>query len=273
MSKDKVIWTENLQKSYPLIKTYRDLIRHPFQRKFVHALRGINIAVSPQTCFCLVGPNGAGKTTLIKILTTLVLPDAGSAFILSHDVVREDARVKHLVGLAIAEERSFYWRLTGRQNLEFFASLYGFSRREAKKRIDEILELVGLTREADKRFNTYSSGMRQLLGLARALLPDVEIVFVDEPTRSLDPQMAERIRRFLRHELVDRQGKTVFWASHNLSEVEAYGQEVAIISQGKIKIQGRISELAGEGKQSLFEVYKQYVGSEENELSTLSGRY
>lgn len=268
---DKVIWTKNLKKSYPLIKSYRDLIRHPFQRNFVRALRGIDLVVPPRTCFCLVGPNGAGKTTLIKILTTLVLPNEGEAFILGHNVVREEPVVKRLVGLAIAEERSFYWRLTGRQNLEFFAALYGFSRREADKRIEKVLELVGLAQEADKRFNTYSSGMRQLLGLARALLPDVEVIFVDEPTRSLDPQMAEKIRKFLRYELVDRQGKTVFWASHNLAEVEAYGQEMAIISQGKIQWQGRIRELIADGQRSLYEIYQQYVQNEE-ELSGLSGK-
>ncbi|MCD6193959.1 MAG: ABC transporter ATP-binding protein [Candidatus Aminicenantes bacterium] len=269
---NNVIWTKNLKKSYPLIKSYRDLIRHPFQRNFIQALRGIDIAVPPQTCFCLVGPNGAGKTTLIKILTTLVLPNEGEAFILGHDVVREEALVKRLVGLAIAEERSFYWRLTGRQNLEFFAALYGFPHQEAKKRIEEVLELVGLTRDADKRFNTYSSGMRQLLGLARALLPEVEVIFVDEPTRSLDPQMAEKIRKFLRQELVDRQGKTVFWASHNLAEVEAYGQEVAIISKGKIQLQGRIKDLTDNGQRSLFKIYQQYVQPNGEELSGLDGR-
>lgn len=272
MSNEIAILTHSLQKFYPKIKRYRDIISHPLRREYVHALQGVNISVKRHTCFCLVGPNGAGKTTLIKILTSLVRPDGGKAFILGHDLLHDEKQIKRLVSLAIAEERSFYWRLTARQNLEFFAGLYGYSRKEARRRIEMVLNLVGLTQVADMRFNTFSSGMKQLLGLARAMLSDAEIIFVDEPTRSLDPQTADKIRKFLRHELAERQGKTVFWASHNLEEVESYAHEVAIINQGKIMIQGPIKKLLDAGSGSLFRVYEQYVRVSEEESLMLGTR-
>ncbi|OQX53706.1 MAG: hypothetical protein B5M54_06395 [Candidatus Aminicenantes bacterium 4484_214] len=267
MTNNDAILTRNLRKFYPRVRGYRDLIFHPWRKEFITALQEINIRVQRGTCFFLVGPNGAGKTTLVKILTTLVRPDGGKAFILGYDLFQHEKRIRKLVSLAIAEERSFYWRLTAKQNLEFFAALYGYSRREARRRISEVLELVGLASVAEMRFNTFSAGMKQLLGLARAMLSDAEIIFVDEPTKSLDPQSANKIRQFLRHELVKRQGKTVFWASHNLDEVETYADEVAIINQGKIMVQGPIEKLLAEGRRSLFHLYVQYVDRDEEEFS------
>lgn len=245
----------HLKKLYPQPKRYRDLILRPFERNTVTALDGTSLEVEKGRCFFLLGPNGAGKTTLIKILATLVLPDEGKAKVCGFDVVRESHRVKKVIGIALNEERSFYWRLTGRQNLEFFASLNGIPKNQRKIKVEENLRLTGLLRAADSRFNTYSTGMKQMLALARALIVDTRILFVDEPTKSLDPRAAQKIRRFIREELVNKQKRTVFWATHNLAEVEEFGQDVAIIDKGRIKFRGNVRGVRDSGKslQSVFD--------------------
>jgi ABC-2 type transport system ATP-binding protein len=244
-----------LVKKYPLVRGYRELARHPFRRRFITALDGIDLDVGTGRCFCLLGPNGAGKTTLIKVLATLVLPDGGSVRVGGFDVGRDARNVKEAIGLAVGDERSFYWRLTGRQNLRFFAALNAIPAAEARRRIDGILALAGLDDVADLRFNAYSTGKRQMLAFARALLTDARILFVDEPTRSLDPGSARRIRAFIRGELVMRQGRTVLWATHNLSEAAEVADDLAIIDKGRIRASGRTADLTAGGRISLQEVY------------------
>jgi ABC-2 type transport system ATP-binding protein len=253
------ILTEGLVKRYPVIGGFRDLVRHPLKRPTRTALDGISLRVARRRAFCLLGPNGAGKTTLIKILTTLVLPDEGGAFVNGHDVEKSPAAVKSAIGYAINDERSFYWRLTGRQNLEFFGALNGLRGRRLAGTIDDVLQLTGLESAADLRFNAYSTGMRQMLAFARALLADAEILFVDEPTRSLDPQAAARVRAFLRGELVDARGKTVFWATHDLAEAGTFGHEVAIIDRGRIRACGSVETLTAGGRVPLQHVYENAV--------------
>ncbi len=244
-----------LVKKYPLVRGYRELAAHPFARRYVTALDGIDLEVEAGRCFGLLGPNGAGKTTLIKILATLVLPDEGRASVAGFDVEREPGRVKEAIGLAVGDERSFYWRLTGRQNLAFFAALNAIPSAEARRRIDGILDLTGLDDVADLRFNVYSTGKRQMLAFARALLTDARILFVDEPTRSLDPGSARKVRAFVRGELVERHGRTVIWATHNLAEAAEVADDLAIIDKGRIRACGRTAELTRDGRISLQEVY------------------
>ena len=254
-----IIAIRGLHKRYPVIKGFRELVLHPFSRKKVVALDGVDLEVRGGRCFCLLGPNGAGKTTLIKVLSTLVLPDGGEAYVNGFHVERDADKVKRSVGYAINDERSFYWRLTGRQNLEFFASLNNIPSKRLKTRIEEILQLTNLLSVADFRFNTYSTGMRQMLSFARALLTDAQILFVDEPTRSLDPVAAQKIRVFLRKELVDGQKRTVLWATHNLTEAADYAHDLAVIDQGKIKLWGNVSELTADGQISLETLYEKAV--------------
>jgi ABC-2 type transport system ATP-binding protein len=254
--------TSGLKKAYPVLKGYKELFLHPFKKQWVQALNGIDLKVNYSECFCLLGPNGAGKTTLIKVLMTLVLPDEGDAWVNGFSTKKDANRIKSSVGYAINDERSFYWRLTGRQNLDFFAVLNGLSGKYKKKKIEEILELTELKDAAGLRFNTYSTGMRQMLALARALLPGPEVLFVDEPTRSLDPQSARKIRVFLREELVGTQKKTVFWTTHNLSEAQEYSHKIAVIDKGKIKITGTVNELTQNGERSLQDVYDAAVSEE-----------
>jgi ABC-2 type transport system ATP-binding protein len=260
MSQAPAILAENLVKTYPVVRGFRELILKPFDRRTVTALDGLDLEVRRGRVFCLLGPNGAGKTTLIKILGTLVLPDGGRAVVDGHDVAREPGPAKTAVGYAVGDERSFYWRLTGRQNLEFFAALYGLRGAARDRRVGELLQIAGLDGAADLRFNSYSTGMRQMLSFARALLADADILLVDEPTRSLDPQTADRTRAFLRDELSRRQGRTVLWATHDLGEAADCADDIAVISRGRIRLSGPAAALAAGGRASLRRVYEDAVG-------------
>jgi ABC-2 type transport system ATP-binding protein len=231
----------NLTKKFPRTSGYLDLL--PFrERQWVTAVEDVCLDIKEGELFGLLGPNGAGKTTLIKMLCCLVLPNSGTARVFGHDILKEEQEIKKMVGLVNAEERSFYWRLTGRENLQFYASLYNLKRQQAKKRIDELLDLVELSDQGDIRFQNYSTGMRQKLAIARGLLSEPRILFVDEPTRSLDPVSAQAVRHFFK-EKVAGVGKTVILATHNLSEAEQLCDRLAIMNHGKVNALGSVREL------------------------------
>ena len=235
------IGVTSLTKRFPRTSGYRDLL--PFrERQWVTAVEGVSLDIEEGELFGLLGPNGAGKTTLIKLLCCLVLPNSGTAHIFGHNILKEEQAVKKLVGLVNAEERSFFWRLTGRENLQFFASLYQLTRQQARKRIGELLDLVELADDADIRFQNYSTGMRQKLAIARGLLSEPRVLFVDEPTRSLDPVSAQAVRRFLKEKIAG-EGKTVVLATHNLNEAEQLCDRLAIMDHGHLKALGTVSEL------------------------------
>jgi ABC-2 type transport system ATP-binding protein len=237
------IETFDLTKRFPSPRGYRDLILHPFRRAQTIALEDVNIRVRKGELFGLLGPNGAGKTTLMKILCTIVLPTRGAAYVNGYDVTKHGERIRETVGYVVSEERSFYWRLTGRQNLEFFATLDNLPAPEARRRIQNVLELVGLEDEADRMFKDYSTGMRQGMAIARALLTDPELLFMDEPTRSLDPSAAKHLREFIRNNLAGEQKRTVFFATHNLDEAEYLSDRIGIIDHAKIKACGTLEEM------------------------------
>jgi len=239
------IETLDITKRFPKTKSYRETLLRPFARQEMTALRSISLKVRLGETFALVGPNGAGKTTLIKILSTLVLPSDGHAFVAGYDVERQAGRIKRRIGCVVAEERSFYWRLTGRQNLDFFAVLNNIPRAAATERVNEIIAVVGLEKDADKMFKDFSTGMRHRLAMARALLTDPEILFFDEPTRSLDPSAAEAVRRLIAA-LGDREPKrTVFFATHDLQEAEKLAGRIALLDNGTIRACGTLSQLRG----------------------------
>ncbi len=221
------------------------MLKHPLRRERIPALRGVDLKVNKGELFVLLGPNGAGKTTLIKTLCTLILPNKGTAYVNGYDILEEGDAIRHSIGYVISEERSLYWRLTGRQNLKFFAALYNLFGVDADKRIETVLEITGLSDIKDKMFMDYSTGMRQKLGVARGLLIEPEILFMDEPTRSLDPNIAEQLREFVIEHLVKKRGKTVFFSTHNLHEAEI-SDSLAIIHQGKIRLHGSLKEIQGE---------------------------
>ena len=239
------IETVNIGKTFNLIKSYRDLILHPFQKKEIIALKDINIRVNKGELFGLLGPNGAGKTTLIKILSGLILPNQGNAYVSGYDLARDGKQARRVVGYVVSEERSFYWRLTGRQNLKFFAILNNLSSSEAKYRIDEVIALIGLDDAADRIFKDYSSGMKQKLAIARGLITHPQILLMDEPTKSLDPLAALNLRRLIKEKIVGEDKKTVFLATHNLSEAEELCHRIAIINHGKVNACGTLEEIRG----------------------------
>jgi ABC-2 type transport system ATP-binding protein len=237
----KAISTNNLHKRFPRTAGYRDLL--PFRKKqWVTAAESISLDVEEGEFFGLLGPNGAGKTTLIKMLSCLVIPTSGTAQVFGLDTVKKESEVKKLIGLVSAEERSFYWRLTGRENLRFYAALYHIPGQQARKRIEDLLKLVELEDKADIRFQNYSTGMKQKLAIARGLLSEPRILFVDEPTRSLDPVSAQAVRRFFK-ERISGEGKTVILATHNLDEAEQLCDRLAIIAQGRVKALGSVKQL------------------------------
>ena len=251
------IETFDITKRFIQTKGFGELLIHPFRKKELIALENVSITVEEGVLFGILGPNGAGKTTLIKVLCTLILPDEGMAYVNGYDVVEDGEKVKASIGLVTSEERSFYWRLTGRKNLEFFASLHNFSNSRAKSRIDEVLRLVGLEDRADDRFSNYSTGMKHRMAIARGLLNDPDILFLDEPTRSLDPYAAHKLRKFIKEDLVKEQRKTVFLSTHHLEEAEQLCDKIAIIDKARIKAFGTLSELrkmVGEQEKYVIEV-------------------
>src|SRR3989338_3574107 len=233
----------DLVKNYQPLKKYKDYFISPFKKNIVPALKGVNLKIEGGEFFGLLGPNGAGKTTFIKILATLILPTSGKALVAGYDVKENERLVRKSIGYVVSEERSSFWRLTGRQNLEFFASLNNLNGIEAKKRIEELLEITELKNDADKYFKDYSTRMKQKLGIARGMLTDPQILFLDEPTKSLDPSTARHLRNFIKKDIVEKQGKTVFFATHNLVEAESLCDRIAIIDKGVIKACGSLSEI------------------------------
>ena len=225
----------NLSKTYPVsFRRLRAFFRRPVKEP-VEALRDVSFEVDTGEVFGLIGRNGAGKTTLTKIVATLVQPTAGSVTVHGHDSVAGDEQVRRLIGLSTAEERSFYWRLTSEQNLMFFARLHGLSDRTAKQRIKDLFGKLELDEVARRRFGELSTGNKQRLAVARALLSNPQVLLLDEPTRSLDPLAAERMRGMIRSLGQQNPPVTILFTSHNLAEVETLCARVAIISRGRIR--------------------------------------
>ena len=207
------------------------LVRHG---AFVEALRGVSLQIKEGEVFGLLGPNGAGKTTLIKILCTLVIHDDGQAYVHGFDVKKQPTEVLKNLQAILPEGRGFDWRLTGRQNLEFYALLYSVPDREARERIDYLVQFTGLKERADDGYQRYSTGMQRKLLLCRALLRNTPTLLFDEPTVGLDPAAAAEFRSLLRDRLAHGEGKTVLLSTHNLDEAQDVCDRVAILNRGKI---------------------------------------
>ncbi len=233
-----------LRKTFVNRRSVRELLRKPFAAPgTTEALRGVDIGIEEGEIFGLLGPNGAGKTTLIKIFCCLVLPDEGRATIDGVDTSGDEKEVKRRIGLVHSDERSFYWRLSARQNLRFFARLYDVPTATREGRIQQLLDKVDMGAAADRPFSGYSSGMKQKIAIARALLHDPPILFMDEPTRSLDPASALDLRQFILEELKQRDGKTIVLATHNLREAEVLSDRMAILAGGRVQQIGTAGEI------------------------------
>ena len=204
------------------------------KRGHIEALRGIDLQIKKGEIFGLLGPNGAGKTTLIKILCTLVIHDEGEAYVNGFDVKKEPGKVVKNLQAVLPESRGFNWRLTGKQNLRFYALLYGIPDKQAKERVNYLLDLVGLQDRANDGYQQYSTGMQRKLLLCRALLRNTAVLLFDEPTAGLDPTAAADFRSLVRDKLVRQEGTTVMLSTHNLNEAQDICDRIAILDRGKI---------------------------------------
>ncbi|NMB63176.1 MAG: ABC transporter ATP-binding protein [Chloroflexi bacterium] len=202
------------------------------KKKTVKAVQGISFDIADGELFGLLGPNGAGKTTSVKMLTTLLIPTGGTARILGLDIIKDADQVRPRIGFIFGGERGLYWRLNATDNLRYFASLYYIDPAVSKKRIPYLLEMVGLKDRADEKVEGYSRGMRQRLHIARALLHDPEVLFLDEPTMGLDPVGARELRQTVRN--LQSEKKTILLTTHYMFEADALCQRVAVINKGEI---------------------------------------
>ena len=236
---------EALRKAFKVRRPLAETIRRPFQGASITALDGLTCQVAEGEFFGLLGVNGAGKTTFFKILSTLVFPDGGRASVFGIDVARDPARIRELVAPVLTSERSLYWRLSAAENLRLFAALHRLPG-DAAARIRELLELVGLDQVRARLVGTFSSGMKQRLLLARALLARPRLLLLDEPTRSLDPIAARDFRDFLRREIGRAQGCTVLLATHDADEVRDLCDRVGVLHRGRVVAMGTTQSLAAQ---------------------------
>lgn len=267
------IETERLTKRFVLDRGLLDQVRNPGKRDVITTLDEVNLKVQEGEVLGLLGPNGAGKSTLIKILCTLILPSEGNAYVGGFDVVKEGQKVRSCIGFITTDERSFYWRLSGRENLQFFATLQNLPQSIARARVEELLDVVRLKNRADEPFLNYSAGMKQRMAIARGLLNDPAVLFMDEPTRSLDPGAAKSLRDFIKEHIVEEKGKTVFISTHQLDEAEQLCDRVAILDEGRIKADSSPADLKSllPAGGSLCDVFTFFTGkdfSEENSSSS-----
>jgi ABC-2 type transport system ATP-binding protein len=196
------------------------------------ALRDVSLRVSERSILVLLGPNGSGKTTTLKLISTMLLPDAGRVTVAGRETLAAAGDVRRRVGFAVANERSFFPRLTARENLEFFAALDEVPKSERVARIEEELRLAGISDAADTLVMKFSSGMYQRLGLARALLKNPSVLLLDEPTRSVDPGSAVKLWNLVRG--LPERGTTVVLATHNFNEAAAVADRVAVLYSGRV---------------------------------------
>jgi ABC-2 type transport system ATP-binding protein len=225
-----------------LKRTYRS-VTGVFRRRSreIEALRGITFSIARGELFGLLGPNGAGKTTTIKVLTTLLLPSAGTARVLGFDVARQPRDVRARIGYVFGGDRGLYYRLSALDNLRYFADVYRVPPRGQQARIDELLELVRLKGRERERVETYSRGMKQRLHIARGLLHDPPVLFFDEPTLGLDPVGARELRQTIAR--LHDAGKTILLTTHYMFEADELCRRIAVICNGNIVADGTPADL------------------------------
>ncbi|MCG8640182.1 MAG: ABC transporter ATP-binding protein [Desulfobacterales bacterium] len=203
------------------------------KKREVIALSNVNFEIKAGEIFCPIGPNGAGKTTLIKLLSTLALPNSGQILVDGFCTSKEPEKIRKKIGVLYGGERGLYWRISARDNLIYFGNLYEIPPKKLNQQIDYLLELVGLTDRQHDRIETFSKGMKQRIHLARCLLHDPEIIFLDEPTLGLDVEASRNIRKLIRD--LKCQGKTIILTSHYMNEIEELADRIALIYKGTIK--------------------------------------
>lgn len=226
---DKAVEVKDLRKVF--ISKRKKFLKTIEKKEFI-AVDGISFDIEKGEIFGLLGPNGAGKTTTIKMITGLLRPTSGSVLVLGKDVDKNPTDALGNLGTVLAGDRSIYWKLTARENLEYFASLYGCNKKEAEKRTAEVLERLEITEKADELVEKFSTGMKQKVALGKALIPNAPVVLLDEPTLGLDPQSALNLREIILD--IKREGRSVLLTTHYMEEADFLCDRIAIIDGGKI---------------------------------------
>jgi ABC-2 type transport system ATP-binding protein len=231
------------------------------KRGVVNALDGVSLHIRAGEVYALLGPNGSGKTTTLKLVAAVLLPDGGSVEVGGFDTTKDAQQVRERVGFAVANERSFYPRLTARENLDYFAALDGVRRSDRPKLIDQSLGQLGLSDVGDTLVMKFSSGMFQRLGIARALIKSPAVLLLDEPSRSLDPEASQELHQIIRSSA--ELGTTVLVTTHNLEEVVGMANRVGVLDRGHLLAEHTLGESASYSE--LREFYFHNVGAADKE--------
>jgi ABC-type multidrug transport system ATPase subunit len=258
---DSAIAIDSLEKFFPPALSGWRAFLQPFAAPSSPALRGVSLRVEPGEAVALLGTNGAGKSTLLRILATLLLPTRGTAVVAGFDSVRSPAAVRRHLGYHAGSDLGFFSRLTGAQNLRFFGRLNHLSESFLRSRIPALAERFELAGSLDGQVRTLSAGTIQRLSLVRALLHQPRVLLLDEPTRSLDALAAADFRRFLKSEVLARQGTSLLFASHTLPEIEFLADRIAILKEGNLVAVDTLQALKSRsGAASLEGVFSRLTG-------------
>jgi ABC-2 type transport system ATP-binding protein len=229
------IEVKDLVKDFPAHRRMRRMLKRPFSQPQTRVLDGVTLCLEPGEVLGLMGANGAGKTTLLKIIAAIIRPTEGSVVVNGWDVVTHPREAKSQAAYAFMDERSFYWRLTGRQNLDFFAAIEDLNGSQRRRVVNELASLLGIADRLDEPFSFYSTGLRQRFALARALLRRPRVLLLDEPTRSIDPAEAKSIWSFVRDDLVQKQQMSAIVVTHQTAEAAALCDRISILEGGRIR--------------------------------------
>jgi len=243
-----IIDARDLKKHFVMERSLHRQVLAPFAaKKMICALKGVSFSLKSGEILGVVGPNGAGKTTLLRILADLLEPNSGWVALCGQRLTKGRCHLRSKIGYVSSDERSFFWRLTGKQNLKFFSCLYGVSRSEARNRIRAMLDMFALEEKANQLFRDYSTGIRKRFALARALIHQPNVLLLDEVTNSLDPPSAQSVKSLVREYISSRNGCCGVWSTHRLEEIDEICDKVLIINKGRAKIFDSVSELKSKG--------------------------
>lgn len=257
-----VISVRGVTMRFPIPKRYREWITHPLRaRRVVTALRNASVEIAAGDRVAVMGPNGAGKTTLLKLISGLLFPTEGEVTVKGLSTLNHNSAARKSVGFVFNEDRSFYWRLTGVQNLEFFGALDNLWGARLKERVDELIQLVGLEKAGDQMVSGYSSGMKQRLALARVLIADPEVLILDEPTRALDPVASEEMVELVMNDIHREACKTLLIATHRPEEAVLLCNKLMVIDAGCLKGFVDLAELNHDAG-ALLKYYRHCVAGE-----------
>lgn len=251
----------NLVSLRGISKSFKEPLRNPLRsRKSIPVLVSVDLDIPEGSVTCLIGPNGAGKTTLIKILSHLITADSGTMLQRGNKIELDGRGGALSIGLVTPNERSFYWRLTGRDNLHFFGALHGLRGSALRERASEVLEETGMIESADKPYRLYSAGMKQKMNIARSLLGSPELFLLDEPAAHLDPLAREGFWDFIETVLIKKRRATVLLCTHDLEEARRLADRVVILDSGRVVAAGDAGRL-GEMIDSRKEFVLRYSGT------------